>query len=411
MERFDHIVVGGGVIGASIAYHLMAKNAGSVLLLDRNELASAASSRAAGLILQVSTKPAKTPLAKRTIDTIPALEMELGESVGFHRVGSLRIATSKSSTVTLEAMAADASSQGISIEWPDLRDVAGVIPWLDIKTVHTAAFFPTDGYADPYLFCMSYINAARARGAEIRPRTAVRDVIRENQNVAGVMTDAGIIASGTVIDACGAWASLLSQQVGYLLPMAPVRSHYWITEPSQDYGGEQPVTVLPDIAAYTRPEAGGLVLGVQEPRSATFDARDLPHDPAAFSATEGEDHWDVLTNAYDNLADVFPSIGNARFSGYINGLSSYTPDGEIILGPVPGVTGFYAAAGDCGAGITLSGGIGDIISDLALGQSPVYDIAAFRPDRFGQVDPFSISFRERCAAARATKSQKTNTTA
>jgi 4-methylaminobutanoate oxidase (formaldehyde-forming) len=151
---------------------------------------------------------------------------------------------------------------------------------------------------------------------------------------------------------------------------------------------------------------GGLVLGVQEPRSATFNARDLPNDPAAFSPTQGEEHWDILANASKTVAQFFPAIESAQFSSYICGLSSYTPDGEIILGPVPGVSGFYAAAGACGSGITLSAGIGDAIADLVSGRRPEFDITPFRPDRFGQVDPFGEPFRDQCAAARASKIRK-----
>ena len=106
------------------------------------------------------------------------------------------------------------------------------------------------------------------------------------------------------------------------------------------------------------------------------------------------------------MAQFFPAIKSARFSSYICGLSSYTPDGEIILGPVPGVSGFYAAAGACGSGIALSAGMGNVIADLALGRKPAIDLKPFRPDRFGQVDPFGKSFRERCAAARVSKSRK-----
>lgn len=406
MESFDHVIVGGGIVGASVAYHLTCNGAGSVLLLERNELASAASSRAAGLVLQASTKSSKTPLAKLTTETIPILEEELGDSVGFHNVGSLRIAASEDHAAELDAMVQAASKWGIPVEWPSVTEVNHRVPWLDLSTIHKVAFLPTDGYTDPYLLTMSYIRAARARGAVVRPRTNVRDVLMERQKVMGVLSDGGLIACGTVIDACGVWAALFSERVGYPIPMAPVRSHYWITEPTESYGGEHPVTILPDAAAYTRPEVGGLILGVQEPRSATFDARDLPDDPMAFSPTQGEEHWDVLTDAYEAVAQFFPTIECAKFSSYICGLSSYTPDGEIILGPVPGVSGFYAAAGACGSGITLSAGMGNVIADLVLERKPAFDIAPFRPDRFGQVDPYGEPFRERCAAARASKSRK-----
>ncbi len=403
MEHFDHVVVGGGIIGASTAYHLTRKKAGKVLLLERNELASAASSRAAGLVMQVSAKPSKTPLANRTIRTVPVLEEELGESVGFHNVGSFRITASERRATELASMVEYASRWGIPVEWTDANTLGRMIPWLDTSHVHKAAFFPTDGYVDPYILSMSYIKAAQARGAVVRPRTEVHDVLMERQEVTGVLTDAGRISCGTVIDACGVWSALLSAQVGYLLPLAPVRSHYWVAEPDAAYGGEHPVTTLPDAAAYTRPEVGGLVLGVQETHSATFDARELPSDPAAFSPTDGEEHWDVLVDAYKAVAQFFPGIKTARFSSYICGLSSYTPDGEIVLGAVPDVSGFFAATGACGSGIALSAGIGNTVSDLVLGRPTEVDITPYRPDRFGNVDPFGESFRERCASARASK--------
>lgn len=406
METFDHIIVGGGIIGASIAYHLKCKDAGSVLVLERNELASAASSRAAGLILQASTKSTKTPLAKKTIDTIPILEDELGRSVGFHGVGCVRIAASPARMTELDAIAADAESMGIPVRWPDSDDVQRMVPWLDTKTIQKSLFMPSDGYVDPYLLSISYIQAAIARGAIVRPRTNVSDIVVEGEQVTGVVTDAGQISSGSVVDACGAWAALFSARAGFPLPMAPVRSHYWISEPNPSYGGEHPITILSDVGAYTRPEVGGILLGVQENHSATFDARELPDDPAEFSATKGEEHWDVLASAYTDLVQFFPAVESARFSNYISGLSSYTPDGQVILGQVPGVSGFYAAAGDCGSGVALSSGMGDIVSDLALGGEPCVDISPFRPDRFGHVDPFSPDFRDRCAAARASKTRK-----
>jgi len=406
MESFDHIVVGGGIIGASIAYHLRRGDAGSVLLLERNELAGAASSQAAGLVLQASTKPSTTPMAKLTTETVQTLEAELGESIGYHAVGSLRIATSDDSAAQLDAMADDASKWDIPVEWPGVSEVSDMVRWLDTGKIRKVAFLPGDGYVDPYLFSMSYIRAAQALGAVVRPRTNVHEVQLAGQNVAGVLSDAGPVAGGTVIDACGVQASLLSERVGYALPMAPVRSHYWIAESDEAYGGEHPATIFQDIAAYTRPELGGLVVGVQEARSATFDARHLPHDMAAFSPTQGEEHWDVLAGSYEALAQFFPAISSARFSAYVCGLSSYTPDGEIILGPVPGVSGFYVAAGDCGSGITLSAGMGAMIADLVLGRRQALDIAPFRPDRFGTVDPHCLSFRESCAAARATKLRK-----
>ena len=406
VARFDHVIVGGGIIGASVAYHLARESDASILLMERNALASAASSRAAGLVLQVSTNATKTPLARRTRETIDSLADELGEDVGFHKVGSLRLAASDARVAELEGIAAEASRHGIPFEWLDPQAAGARVPWLDPSLLRKAGYLPTDGYVDPYLLSMAYARAAAARGVEIRQHSAVTDILTANGCVTGVETPAGRIESGSVIDAAGAWAALLSAQAGYPLPMAPVRSHYWITAPDPAYGGDHPVVTMPDAGAYARPDVGALLLGIQERNSATFDARDLPPDPAEFSPTVGEAHWDRLSEAAEGVGQFFPGIFDASFPNYIAGLSAYTPDGKIILGPVPGVSGFLAAAGCCGSGIALSAGIGSAVADLAQDRVPSFDIAPFRPDRFGPTDPFSTEFRDRCAAARANKSRK-----
>ncbi|NKB60852.1 MAG: FAD-dependent oxidoreductase [Gammaproteobacteria bacterium] len=141
METFDHIIVGGGVVGASIAYHLKRKSAGTVLLLERNGLASAASSRAAGLILQASTKYSNTPLAKMTTQVLPVLEDEVGESVGYHSVGSLRIAASDERVAELDAMVEDALKWDIPVELPRETEIRSLVPWLDTSTILKSVFF------------------------------------------------------------------------------------------------------------------------------------------------------------------------------------------------------------------------------------------------------------------------------
>lgn len=406
MEAFDHIIVGAGVLGLSVAYHLARDSQNSILVVERNELASAASSRAAGLIIQTTTKAPKTPLAKRTRDTIALLESELGESVGFHDVGSLRIAASATRVTELENMERDASENGIPFQHLDYEDALAKAPWLDPSPAHRITFFPTDGYIDPYLFSTAYGRAARRLGAQLRPRCAVHDLIIRSDRVEGVRTAAGDVFAGSVIDTAGAWASLISARAGYALPMAPTRSHYWIAAPNAAYGGDFPATMLPDARAYLRPEVGGMVIGVQESNSATFDARALPDDIDTFSPTRGEEHWDVLTEAMDEISAFFPALRHARFSSYVSGLSTYTPDGSILLGAVPGTSGLFAAAGCCGSGVTLSAGVGSAVAALVRGEDPGFDLTPFAPGRFGRVDPFSDRFRDRCAAARGAKSGK-----
>lgn len=403
MENFDHIIIGGGALGLSLAFNLASDGREKILVLERNELASGASSKAAGLILQATTKSSNTPLAKLTIDTIPQLEEELGESVGFHAVGSLRVAASATRTDELLEMERDAASHGIPFQHPSPKDLRSCVPWLDSSTAHRLTFFPTDGYVDPYLLSTAYGRAARRLGVEIRQRTAAVDLLLDRGRVIGVRTRSDEIHGGTVTDAAGAWASVVSARAAYPLPFAPTRSHYWITAPDSDFGGDFPVTMLPDAKAYMRPEVGGMLVGVQEPNSPTFDARELPDDIDTFSPTPGEEHWDVIAGAMAGISRFFPGFPHAQFSAYVSGLSGYTPDGHMLLGAVPGVSGFFTASGCCGNGIALSAGVGSALSALVRSSKPKFDIARFDPGRFGPVDPFSREFRNHCATARASK--------
>ncbi len=413
LKKFDHIIIGGGIIGASIAWQLTRRSNDSVLLLERNEIGSAASSLAAGLLLQVTSKAKNTALTRLTRETISLLEQELGTSMEFHEVGSIRIAETEKSEGILEALLGDAERNDISAERVNADTAEAMIPWLNASTAREMVYFPTDGYVDPYLFTMAYANAARQRGATIRPRTAVEKILQDNGRAIGVSAANETIYGANVIDAAGAWSAVLSAQAGYALPLAPVRSHYWIAEPDPAFGsgmagekaGQHPITILLDAATYTRPELGGLVIGVQESRSATFDARELPDDPATFSIAMGEDHWDALIDASTSIESLCPAIHEARFSSYLAGLSTYTPDGQLVLGEVPGIRGLYAASGCCGSGVMLSAGIGEAAASLLLGQDPPFDLSPYRPDRFGKIDPFGEEFRQLCAQSRSNKIQ------
>ena len=406
MEFFDHVIVGGGVIGASIAYHLSLTGSGSILVLERNTFATASSSKAAGLVLQASTKYSNFPLAKKTVEIIPFLEEETGEPLEYHKVGSVRLAASHDRLSELNTMVEIAGKHGIPAKFLKCCEMQKLVPWLRTTNIKKAAFFPTDGYIDPYRLTWQYIKAAKKNGVTFRPMSDVTDVVVEKNNVNAVVVHNERIGCCTITDACGVWSAIFSSKIGFPVPMAPVRSHYWIAKPDKIYGGDHAITVMPDISAYTRPELGGLLLGLQEKQSATFDARRLPEDLQMFSPSMGEDHWDLLVEVYDDLAKFFPNLYRAKFSSYVDGVSSYTPDGEIILGGIPGISGFFVAAGDCGHGIALSAGIGQTISQLISNGKSQIDISKFKPDRFGPVNPFGRQFREMCAKARSSKSRK-----
>ena len=406
MIFYDHIIVGGGILGASIAYHISKKTNDSILVIERNEFASAASSRSAGLVLQGSTKQSNIPLAKKTVEVISTLEEETGENLEYHQTGSLRLASSKARVDELNSMIETASIFDVEVSVPNDQDIKRMAPWLNQEVVQHAAFFPSDGYLDSYQLTWHYIKAAKNNGAQFSANLGATEIVVDGNKIQGINTTNGKFCCSNLILAGGVWTSLFASKINVAIAAAPVRSHYWLTAPDFDYGSEGSITIMPDVSAYTRPELGGLLLGVQENECAVFDARKLPEDLQYFSPTLGEDHWNILLDSYSELSRFFPKIENANFSSYISGLSSYTPDGEIILGPIEEIDGLYVAAGDCGSGVSLSGGIGAVMSDLIVdGKSDIYS-SSFRPSRFGKVDPFDGEFLKNCAMARSSKSRK-----
>lgn len=402
-ERFDVIIVGGGIIGASVAYHLMELGAGSVAVLERNTVASQATSRAAALLRHVRYKTEEMPLVHYTYDLLPRLEGELGESFGFRRTGGCHLVTSSEARATLERCVQAASAAGIAVEWIDADDARRRVPWLDARSALAIAFSPSDGVVDPHAFANAYARLARRRGAVIRQNAAVTGLLRSGRRVSGVQAGSDRLEAAIVIDAAGAWAGLLAWEAGFGLGMAPVRSHYWITAADGGFPHSMPFVIMPDANAYVRPERGGLVIGLREAQSRSFDPRDLPADLNGYELSASEDGHRLLLDGYPRLKPLFPALDSVRFQTFVEGLTTYTLDGRFLLGPVPGVEGLFVATGCCGSGIAASGGIGRAVAELCLGRETFADLAPFRPDRFGTDDPFDAAFRTRCATARAAK--------
>jgi len=262
---------------------------------------------------------------------------------------------------------------------------------------------PEDAVIDPYVLTHGYARAARSRGATIRTGVAVTGLLVHHGTVRGVRTSDGDIRARRVVDAGGAWGGLLAREAGIHLPMAPVRSHYWVTAPDSGFPHEMPYAVLPDARAYVRGELGGLIIGVRESASLSVDPLTIPADLTGVSFGDETEGWQILMEGRERLRAFYPGLDEARLTKFITGLSTYTPDGDFLLGSVPGLEGYLVAAGCCGAGIAASGGIGLAIAELVRGLPLSFDLDAFRVDRFGRVDVQSEEFRARCAAARSVK--------
>lgn len=401
-QHADLVIIGGGVFGLSIAYHYARLEVGRVLLLERNALAAAATSRAAALLTRARAKTALMPLIAQTYADIALLETELGESLDLRQVGGLHLAASETRARELRELVIVAERAGLRVEWVSADEASRRVPWLNPEAVAAAAFMAEDAFIDPYRLAMAYARAARMYGASLRQRIAVRDLRQQGERITGVVTDQGVIYAGCVVDAAGAWANVLAARIGIGLPMVPVRSQYWITAPDPLFPRDHPMVIMPDASAYSRPELGGLLFGLRERQSISFDPCQLPDELSGFALGE-EGGWSSLEEDAPRLRRFLPALDQLKIASHISGLSTYTPDGLFVLGPAPGLQGFLAATGCSGAGIAAVGGVGLGVARLAAGLPSPFDLTPFRVDRFGPVDPLSPAFRQRCEQARSSK--------
>jgi len=403
MESTDIVIIGGGVLGGAVAYYLAKEAAGHVILLERNSIAQENSSLAAGLLTRGRTKPHLIPMVVETYQAIDEIETITGESLGMHQTGCLYTAVSPAHQKALIELALTCAQAGLNVERIDNSQAMQLVPWLKLPRNNVAIFMPDDGYIDGYTLTNGYIKSARAMGIEVRQHTPVLSIMRNGDNIAGVKTAYGDISARVVIDAAGIWSGLLAREVGCALPMAPVRSHYWITAGHRMFSPDQPFIILPDVRAYARPESNRLLFGFREHQSVSVDPRNLPEKMDGYVFKQDPLGWESLLEGVPDFGKFVPWVEEIEISHYVKGFSNYTPDGNFVLGTFPSLNGFLAATGCSGAGIAMSGGIGRFISDMVLGRVPFVDPTPHRIDRLGEIEAFAPEFLQRCAAARSGK--------
>ncbi|MEQ9287905.1 MAG: FAD-binding oxidoreductase [Cyclobacteriaceae bacterium] len=397
------VVIGAGTIGCAITYYL-AKIGADVTLVERNTIGSGNTSLAASLLTKIRSKPEIIPLVQETYRAISEIEQDIGTSLDLQQVGSLHVAASEASVSALNELMSIANDFGIDHAELTRLEMEKMVPWLKTDEILKASFMHGDAFMDAYVLANAFVVAAKKHGATVLQTTNVEELIVKGGEVKGIKTKTEDIASDFVVDAAGAWSNLLAKQAGIGLPMAPVRSNYWITSPNTKlFPRNQPIVILPDASAYTRPDAGALLFGLRESRSIHFDPRNLPEDLTGYVFGNPEDCWNILVEQSAGFKRFFPDLEEMEIQHYIAGVSTYTPDGMFVLGGVPGTGGFLAATGCSGAGVAVSGGMGRIISELVVGETTFCETEPFDIDRFGNIDPFAASFMQRCADARSVK--------
>ena len=330
------------------------------------------------------------------------MEEELGETLDFKAVGMMHVAASDAKVKDLEELMEIAKEYNQEAYYITKEEAQKKTPWLKVDEALNIGFVPNEAYCDPYMLGTFFARCARKHGAKIRQGVEVLGLIHEGKDVKGVKTPEGEIFADTVVDAAGVWAPILAKEMGVGLPMAPVRSQYWITERADIFPTDSPMVLLPDAQAYARPEGGSLLFGIRESKSLVTSPKEVPKDITDFVFSADEGMNDLFENG-ERLARFFPAFYDMGIKYYVAGFSGYTPDSQLVLGAVPETKGFIVASGCCGAGISVAGGVGLGIAELASGRSNPMDFSEFEISRFGNINPFSEEWLNKCASARSNK--------
>ncbi|WP_430461959.1 NAD(P)/FAD-dependent oxidoreductase [Thalassolituus sp. LLYu03] len=408
------LIIGGGITGLACASYLQRSGKTRVTVLEAGELAAGTTSQAAALLTRARSDDNSAVLVDETHRILKQLEARFGALA--IRGGCVHVACTAAEEERLQAYARQADALRQDVRWLNGAELAAALPWLALPVGAVGLLYADDGHADPYGFAHFYARAARADGAQLRTHTRVADFLctpdhdtHDKQGgkraVAGVITTEGeTILADQIVLAAGPWSPVLARSVNLPLAMAPVRSHYWITDHLATVSARQPMAIVPSAKAYFRPEHSGLLFGVRDQQICVADPQDLPADIHAFRFAHDSDGWQALEEHWQSLLATCPALENTGLAHYLSGVSSYTPDGKPLLGQAPGFANVWLATGCSGAGIALSGGTGRLLSEMLLGEPLFADPAPYDPGRFPAADAFDPDFRVRCAKARSGKS-------
>jgi 4-methylaminobutanoate oxidase (formaldehyde-forming) len=361
------VIIGGGITGCSIAYHLAAMGWKDVIVLDKGELTSGATFHAAGLVGQLRSSVNITKMLKYSIELYSRLEEETGQHTGWSRVGGLRIASSKNRMEELRRSAAMAKTFGLPMELLTPGEACKLFPVMERKGIVGAVFLPTDGQIDPSGVTYALAQGARNRGVEIHTDTRVTSITLKNGAVYEVITEKGGIKAEIVVNAAGIWAPEIGRMVGVSIPIVPMEHQYLITKPIEGVKKGMPTMRDPDLLVYFREELGGLVMGGYEHNPIPWALDGIPKDFTKKLLKSNFEHFEPLSAL---AMKRVPSIGKAEIITLLNGPEAFTPDGDFIMGEAEEVKNFFVAAGFCAHGIAAAGGVGKMMAEWIVEGEP-----------------------------------------
>ena len=373
------VIVGGGVIGTSVAYHLAKLGWRDIVLLEQNQLAAGTSWHAAGLVGRLRTSNSMTCINKYTVELYSQLEKETGHSIGWKQVGSLIVGKSKDRMTQLRRTMAMAELFGVEAHLIDPAAALEKWPLLRVDDILGAAWLPHDGKVIPKEVPVALAKGARALGAKVLENIRVTSVLHKNGRASGVMTAQGPIEAEYVVLCGGMWTRELGLRCGVTIPLYPVEHHYVVTEPLPGAFDALPVGRDPDLCIYFRGEGDGVMLGAFQASSKAWNVDKVPAD-FAFQLLEPD--WDTFAIPLANGKHRIPALSDCKFQKFTNGPESFTPDNNFIMGEAPELRHLYVAAGFNSVGIASAGGAGKYLAEWMLSGEPTLDLWSVDIRRF-----------------------------
>ncbi|HVH21882.1 MAG TPA: FAD-dependent oxidoreductase [Pseudonocardia sp.] len=383
-DRARIVIIGGGVGGASVAYHLAQRGERDVLLLDRAELTSGSTFHSAGLVGQLRSDPVLTRMNAYSARLYAELE-KTEHAPGWVPSGSLRLASSPERLEEIRRQAGWAQRSGLPLQLMSADEAAQLFPLMSGEGVLGAAFTPTDGHIDPARLCTALAAGARAGGVIIAQHTRVGAVELAGGRVTRVGTDRGDVECEVVVNCGGMYAAEIARLVDVRIPVVPMSHQYVITAPLALPEHTLPSLRDPDLLVYYRQEVDGLLMGGYERRSAPFTATATGYDaiPADFNGRLLPPDWERFDEIAANAQRRVPALADTGVKSMINGPEAFTPDNEFCLGETE-VPGFFVAAGFCAHGIAGAGGVGQVMAAWILDGDPGMDLWHMDVRRFGR---------------------------
>jgi sarcosine dehydrogenase len=377
------VVIGGGIIGCSTAYHLARDHKAEVVLLEQGQLTSGSTWHAAGLVGQLRSSASITKVLKYSVDLYKRLDEETGLATGWKMTGCLRLACNQDRWTEFRRLATTARSFGMEMHLISPAEVKAMWPLMEVSDLVGASYLPSDGQASPSDITQSLAKGARMHGARIFENVRVTGFEMKGERIVAVLTDQGRVACETVVNCAGQWARQVGALAGIEVPLQPVKHQYIVTEPIPGLSRDAATIRDPDRRTYFKEEVGGLVMGGYEPDPQAWDTG-LPGGdvPADWQFRLFDDDFDHFEQHLAQAIARVPALETVGVKQMINGPESFTPDGNFILGRAAECANMYVGAGFNAFGIASGGGAGWVLAEWAVrGEAPldlwVVDILRF----------------------------------